>query len=177
MQYLFGRIVRIHAEETISQRPHGHGTDSVEQGVALTMRFASYAVGTYVLSDTGVSPHNFEMGTGENPAIKQVRLAASNDEIDIYRIFGSRGTLGVPDMTLSTYDAAVEPGWAESMQRQKLGIDSAPRVPFERQLDHFVQVVHREEAPSCDGNAGLQALQVCQAIHDALRGAGTVDIS
>ena len=177
MQYLFGRIVRIHAEETILQRRHGHDTDSVEEGVALTMRFASGAVGTYILSDAVVSPHNFEMGTGENPHISQVRLAASNDEIDIYRIFGTRGTLSVPDMTLSTYDAAVEPGWAEFMQRQKLGIDSDPRVPFERQLDHFVRVVRQEEAPSCDGNAGLEALQVCQAILDALHGTGTVDIS
>ena len=177
MQYLFGRIVRVHAEETIAQRPHGHGADSVEEGVALTMRFASGAVGTYIIADAVVSPHNFEMGTGENPAIPQVRLAGSNDEIDIYRIFGTRGTLSVPDMTLSTYGAAVQPGWTESMQRQKLSIDSDPRVPFERQLDHFVRVVRQEEAPSCDGNAGLQALQVCQAIQNALRGAGTVDIS
>lgn len=179
MQYLFGRITRIHAEETVSQRAHGLGSDSAEEGVALTMRFASGAVGTYVMSDAVASPHNFEMGTGENPAIQQVRLPGSSDEIDFYRVFGTRGTLSVPDMALSTYKADTKPSWFESIQRQKLDIDSDPRVPFERQLDHFVRVVRGEETPSCDGQAGLEALQVCQAIQRALggAGAGTVDIS
>lgn len=177
MQYLFGRIVRIHAEEIMPQRAHGTEPDGAEEGVALTMRFASGAVGTYVLSDAVASPHNFEMSTGENPIIPQVRLAASNDEVDVYRIFGTRGTLSVPDMTLSTYAATIEPSWFASIRRLKLDIDSDPRVPFERQLDHFVQVIRGEEAPNCDGNAGLEALQVCQAVKEALRGAGTVEIS
>ena len=176
MQYLFGRIIRVHAEETISRRKRDGDIDSVEEGVALTMRFATDVVGTYILSDAVVSPHNFEMGTGENPGIAQVRSAASSDEIDMYRIFGSKGTLSVPDMTLSTYDAGVAPGWAEKLKRQKLDIDSDPRVPFERQLDHFVRVVRREEQPNCDGTAGLEALHVCQAILKALAGHGTVEI-
>lgn len=176
MQYLFGRIIRVHAEETISRRKRDGDTDSVEEGVALTMRFATDVVGTYNLSDAVVSPHNFEMGTGENPGIARVRLAASSDEIDMYRIFGSKGTLSVPDMTLSTYDAGVAPSWAEDIKRQKLDIDSDPRVPFERQLDHFVRVVRQEEQPNCDGTAGLEALQVCQAILKATAGHGIVEI-
>ncbi|KIW37484.1 uncharacterized protein PV06_10523 [Exophiala oligosperma] len=176
MQYLFGRIVKIHAEETILQRSHGQGPDGAEEGVALTMRFASGAVGTYILADAVPSPHNFEMGTGENPAIQQVRLS-SDDEVDIYRVFGTRGTLSIPDMTLSNYAATVEPSWFESIRRQKLEIDSDPRVPFERQLDHFVQVIRGQESANCDGRAGLEALQVCHAIQKALHGNSTVDIS
>lgn len=175
MQYLFGRIVRSQAEETISQRSHGQGPDGAEEGVAITMRFDCGVVGTYVMSDAVASPYNFEMGTGENPAIPQVRLS-SNDEIDFYRVFGTRGTLSIPDMTLSKYDATTEPSWFGTIRRQKLEIDSDSRVPFERQLDHFVRVVRGQESPNCDGRAGLQALQVCQAIQEALKGSVSVNI-
>ncbi|CAK7205133.1 hypothetical protein SEUCBS139899_007898 [Sporothrix eucalyptigena] len=175
MQHLFGRIVRVHAEEITPQRRSGDDPDGVEEGVALTMRFASGVVGTYILSDAVVSPHNFETGTGENPHIPRVRLEGSNDEIDVYRIFGTRGTLSVPDMRLSTYSG--ERSWSEEMKRPKLDIDTDPRVPFERQLDHFVRVVRGEEAPNCDGKAGLEALKVCQAILLSLQNASTVDIA
>lgn len=177
MQYLFGRIVRMNAEETISQRSHGQGPDGAEEGVALTMRFASGVVGTYVMSDAVASPHNFEMGTGENPAISQVRLS-NDDEIDFYRVFGTRRSLSIPGMTFSNYDANAEPSWCDTIKRRKLEIDSERRVPFERQLDHFVRVVRGLESPNCDGRAGLEAaLQMCQAIQEALRGSGTINMT
>ncbi|KAL1887380.1 hypothetical protein Sste5346_010260 [Sporothrix stenoceras] len=176
MQHLFGRIVRVHAEEITPQRCAPDEPDRVEEGVALTLRFESGAVGTYILSDAVVSPHNFEMGTGENPHIPRVRVAGSNrDEIDVYRIFGTKGTLSVPDMTLSSY--AGDRSWNEELQRQKLTIDSDPRVPLERQLDHFVRVVRGEEVPNCDGKAGLEALQVCRAILESLETSSTIDIA
>lgn len=172
MQFLFGPIVRVHAEKCLSRRSAGDG--GVEEGVVLIMRFASGVVGTYVLSDAVVSPHNFEMGTGENPLLPRVRDSCG-DEVDIYRVFGTDGTLSVPDMTLWSYSGTKS--WEEALQAKKLHLDGDPRVPFERQLDHFVSVVRGLEAPSCTGEDGLQALKVCDAIHEALNSeTGTANI-
>src|SRR5207248_3122225 len=101
MHYLFGRVTRIHAEKTLSRRRQD--ADSAEEGAAITMRFASGIVGTFVLSDNVASPHSFEGWTGENPMFPKT-------EADVYRIFGTEGTLSVPNMVLSTYDAG-KVGW------------------------------------------------------------------
>ncbi|KAF2191393.1 hypothetical protein K469DRAFT_808680 [Zopfia rhizophila CBS 207.26] len=39
----------------------------IREGAAITLKFASGAVGTFLLCDAVVSPHNYEAGTGENP--------------------------------------------------------------------------------------------------------------
>ncbi|KAF8215972.1 hypothetical protein K438DRAFT_1954658 [Mycena galopus ATCC 62051] len=174
LQHLFGPIVRVHAEKTISRRRVSTetGDDAAEEGAVFTMRFASGLVGSFVLSDAVVSPHNFEAGTGENPHIARARRAGG-EEIDVYRILGTTGTLSVPDMTLWKYandgDAR---SWENELIPKKLEIDSDPRVPFERQLDHFVNVVRGVEKPSCTGEEGLRALAVCDAIRRALDGEG-----
>lgn len=181
LNHLFGRIVRVHAEEIAPQRNaaarQDPNHDVAEEGVALTLRFASGVVGTFILSDATVSPHSFEMGTGENPHIPRVRVGkdGEGDEIDVYRILGTHGTLSVPDLNLTSYGDG-ERSWNNKLQLEKLAIDTDPRVPFERQLDHFVRVVRGEEEPSCDGKAGLEAVQVCQAILESLTTKKTVDI-
>ncbi|CAK7207481.1 hypothetical protein SEUCBS139899_010291 [Sporothrix eucalyptigena] len=178
LQHLFGRIVRVHAEEIAPQRNaaarQDPNHDMAEEGVALTLRFASGTVGTFILSDAAVSPHSFEMGTGENPHIPRVRVEGG-DEIDVYRILGTHGTLSVPDLELTSYGDRAR-SWNNQLQREKLSIDTDPRVPFERQLDHFVQVVRGKEEPSCTGQAGLAAVQVCQAVLESLATKKTVDI-
>ena len=79
LNYLFGPIAKVHAEQTKSQRGH-----EVEEGAAILLRFASGVVGTFLLTDNSPSAHNFESGTGENPIIPQAGR-------DCYRIFGSEG--------------------------------------------------------------------------------------
>lgn len=169
MHYLFGPVTRIHAEKSISRRPQH--ADSAEEGAAITLRFASGVVGTFVLLDNVASPHNFEGGTGENPMIPKTGR-------DVYRIFGSNGTLSVPDMMLSTYGAN-EATWTQSMDVKRVEVENAHIAPFDSQLNHFVQVCRGDEKPSCTGEEGLRALVVCEAIRKALDmpgGGGTVDI-
>lgn len=86
LQFLFGAITRVCAEQTASQRGHG-----VEEGAAILLRFASGVVGTCLLSDANPSQHSFESGTGENPSIPRAGK-------DFYRIFGSEGTFSVGDI-------------------------------------------------------------------------------
>ncbi|POR34974.1 hypothetical protein TPAR_04856 [Tolypocladium paradoxum] len=161
LHYLFGPIVRVHAERTISQRGF-----EAEEGAALTLRFKSGVVGSFVVSDNLPSPYNFESGTGENPLIPKAGQ-------DCYRIFGTEASLSVPDMTRWSY-TSTEKTWHEELFREKISVPEG--TPFELQLKHFVKVIRGEEFPSCTGQSGLAALVVCQAIKDALEANTTVDI-
>lgn len=88
--YLLGPIVKVYAEPLVKQREF-----EVDEGAVLIFSFASGCKGTFVCSDNVISPFNFESGTGENPTIPKF-----NDLQGFYRIFGSRGTLSVPDLTV-----------------------------------------------------------------------------
>lgn len=170
MHYLFGPVTRIHAEKTISRREH-QGSDPAEEGAAITLRFASRIVGTFIIADNVASPHSFEQGTGENPMLPQSGL-------DVYRIFGTRGTLSFPDMTLSSYGNG-KVSWLEKISSQQLEIENMDVAPFDSQLNHFIAVCRGEEQPSCTGEEGLRALAVCEAIREALAsadGGATINI-
>ncbi|CUM65291.1 uncharacterized protein PRCAT00002926001 [Priceomyces carsonii] len=97
LQYLLGPIEKVYAELLSKQRsiPGKSYDELVDEGAALTIRFASGCCGTFICSDNVTSPFLFESGTGENPTIP------FNDTIaGFYRIFGTRGTLSVPDLNL-----------------------------------------------------------------------------
>ncbi|MCJ1303852.1 hypothetical protein MMC08_006663 [Hypocenomyce scalaris] len=154
MHYLFGPIVRVHAEKTVSQR----GFEAVE-GAAVVLKFQSGLVGSFLVSDNAPSPHNFEAGTGENPSIPYVGM-------DVYRIFGRDAMLSVPDMRRWSYDDAPAKHWTKLLKMEVHPV--CPAVPFDRQLAHFVEVIKGKEEPICTGQVGLDALVVCDAIMAAL---------
>ena len=162
LHHLFGPINRVHAEKTLSQRGH-----TVEEGAAIIFKFANGMVGTFLLSDAVVSPHNFEAGTGENPTIPKVGQ-------DFYRIFGSEGSLSVPDLTQWTYEREKK-SWTERLQSKTFEVPEM-KAPFELQIEHFIQVIRGEEAPSCSGVEGLRAVIVCEAVKRSMRTNQPVDI-
>lgn len=161
LHYLFGPITRVHAEKTMSQR----GFDA-EEGAVLTLRFKSGVVGSFIISDSVPSPYNFESGTGENPLIPK---SGEN----FYRVFGTNGSLSVPDMTVWSYNGT-EKSWHSALVKEQLPVTEG--IPFELQLSHFVRVIRGQEDPSCTAEAGLAATAVCQAIKDALLENKTVEI-
>lgn len=164
MHYLFGPIIRVHAEKTLSQRGQDH---EAEEGAALTLRFKSGVVGTFIMTDHAPSPYNFESGTGENPLIPKTWM-------DFYRVFGTEGTLSVPDMNLWSYRGRQQKSWHEELVKERVTVNEG--VPFELQLEHFVRVIRGEEQASCTPQAGLGALLVCEAIREALEGNKTVEV-
>lgn len=161
LHYLFGPITTVHAEKAISQR----GFDA-EEGAALTLRFKSGVVGSFVVADNVPSPYNFESGTGENPLVPKTGQ-------DFYRVFGSEATLSVPDMAVWSYQGTKK-SWHEKLSQDEVPVRDG--VPFELQLEHFVKVVRGEEEPRCTPHAGLAALIVCDAIKRALEGNTTVEV-
>ncbi|KAJ5587621.1 uncharacterized protein N7459_003386 [Penicillium hispanicum] len=170
MHHFFGAVVRVHAERTLPQRPSPpHNAD---EGAALTLRFASGVVGTFLVCDAAPSPHNFETGTGENPMIPRVPAGEASD---FYRIFGSEASLSVPDLTRWSYDGRPEKSWSQPLQAEKIAVPDYA-APFDLQLTHFVEVIRGDASPSCSGEEGLRALVVCEAVQRAMETGQPVDI-
>lgn len=166
LHYLFGPIVRVHAEKTIQRRGF-----EADEGAVITLRFENGIVGSFVISDNAPSPHNFESGTGENPVLPATGM-------DFYRIFGTRASLSVPDMIRWSYDGMKDmPDWRSPLEREDLSSKVQRGLwPFDLQLANFVGVIRGEQEPVCDGEAGLRALVVCDAIKQAANTGETVNI-
>lgn len=117
LQYLIGPIARVHAELLPRQRAPEGPDNHVDEGAVLTIRFANGCCGTFLCADNVTSPFSFEAGTGENPLIPQNDLMSG-----FYRIFGSDGTLSVPDLTLYHQNSlpAEERSWWHEVEADKL---------------------------------------------------------
>lgn len=186
LQYLLGPVQRVYAEVLPKQRPQEGPQNHVDEGAALTLRFANGCCGTFLCSDNVTSPFSFEAGTGENPLIPQ-NLAAAG----FYRIFGSHGTLLVPDLTLFHQNGLRDKSWWEPVQAEQLPLlhqmpreeggiftppssysDSLPMPskpglpePFDLQLDHFVDLIRGDETEvKCSGEDAIQALLCIEAV-------------
>lgn len=162
MHYLFGPITRVYAEPIPSRR----GFDA-DEGAAITLRFESGAVGSFLLSDNTPSPHNFEAGTGENPLIPKAGQ-------DFYRIFGSNASFSIPDMSVWSYGSDVTKSWHSEMTKRQIKVNAI--TPFVSQLEHFIAVIQGTEEPSCSGADGLSALIVCEALKRSLETGAPVTI-
>jgi predicted dehydrogenase len=120
--------------------------DRAEEGLALTLRFASGVVGTFTEADTVASPMNFENSTGDDPGCAQTWLNEDERrEVDCYRIFGTEASLSLPDMTRWHFGDRPK-SWRSSLMKEKLPVANDGRWPFERRLDHFVSHKRRGKA-------------------------------
>ncbi|KAL4786093.1 quinate utilization oxidoreductase QutH [Aspergillus varians] len=186
LHFLFGPIVRVHAEPTPAQRidrssssEHGREHEheqkhahTAEEGCALTLRFASGMVGTFLICDATPSPLNFETGTRENPTIPGVGESSASD---CYRVFGTRASLSVPDMTRWSYDGVAvgkEKGWNCELGVEKVDVPGVDVKPFDTQWAHFVRVLKGEEEVSCSIEDGVRALRVVRAVKEVLEEGG-----
>lgn len=167
LQYLMGPIKRVYAEELSRNRTSANVADPVDEGAVLTLSFESGAKGTFIVSDNVISPFNFEMGTGENPIIPKV--GNPTDGV-FYRIFGTKGTLTVPDFAYyhqNDLKPGMEEGWWEPIQKTTLEKDIRG-IPFALQLDHFVKFLRGDEEAKCTATDGISALLVIEAIMESL---------
>ncbi|CAN8102441.1 unnamed protein product [Discula destructiva] len=171
LHYLLGSSVkRVAAFEAVKRRNHG-----AEEGGAIILHFENGVVGTFVLSDAVVGGHAFEMGTGENPDIYQTGK-------DAYRIFGTEGTLSIPDLRRSFYGDGPEKAWGSEISEvtekleDLLSEEERQKVPFELQVAHFVKVIRGEQEPVCSGEDGLAAVKVAMAVKEALSSGKVVNV-
>ena len=106
-----------------------------------------------------MSPFNFESGTGENPTIPQNQGVSG-----IYRIFGSKGTLSMPDMKLYHQDKDVISSWTNSINETVIELD-LEKLPFDSQLEHFIDLIRGNvKEPWCSIDDGISALLCIDAV-------------
>ena len=163
LRAMVGEIVAVQAIASSATRGF-----AVEDTVAVNLRFDNGALGTFLLSDTAASPKSWEQTSRENEA-----YATSADQ-DAYVVIGTDGSLAVPTMRVHRYATKEGRSWFEPFETATIPLERAD--PLARQIEHFAAVIRGDEKPLVTGRDGLQNLRVVDAIVEASRSGGTVDL-
>jgi predicted dehydrogenase len=162
LRMLCGDIVAVQAFASHATRGF-----PVEDTVAINLRFASGALGTFMLSDTAASARSWEQTSQENKA-----YSTYPDE-DCYVIAGTFGSLSIPTMRMKTYGRAEDRSWWKPFDESVVAITRDD--PLANQIEHFVRVVHGEAEPIVSARDGLQNLRITEAIAKAAQTGAIVD--
>lgn len=154
LRMLCGEIVAVQAFASNAIRGF-----AVEDTVAINLRFASGALGSFMLSDTAACPRSWEQTSQENKA-----YATSEDE-DCYVVAGTNGSLSVPTMRLKTYPRDEDRSWWKPFEVGTVGL--VRDDPLKHQIEHFGAVVRGEASPLVTARDGLQNLKITEAIAEA----------
>src|SRR3989440_10443321 len=142
LRMLCGDIVAVQAFSSRATRGF-----PVEDTVAINLRFASGALGSFMLSDTAACARSWEQTSQENKAY------ATYDDEDCYVIAGTNGSLSVPTMRLKTYARPEDRSWWKSFQ---VGVAAVERDdPIRLQMEHFGAVGRGEAEPLVSARDGL----------------------
>jgi predicted dehydrogenase len=128
----------------------------VEDTVAINLRFANGALGTFLLSDTAACAKSWEQTAQENKS-----YPTYPDE-DCYTIIGTSGSLAVPTMRLKYYAKKEDRSWWKPFQTSVAELER--KDPLAEQIAHFAAVIRGEAEPLVTARDGLQNLRVTEAI-------------
>lgn len=162
LRMLCGEVVAVQAFASHATRGF-----PVEDTVAINLRFAGGALGSFVLSDTAASARSWEQTSQENPA-----YPSYGDE-DCYVVAGTFGSLAVPSMRLKTYGSAEDRSWWKPFATDTAAV--VREDPLARQMAHFAQVARGQAAPRVSVHDGLRNLQITEAIAEAARTGAVVE--
>jgi predicted dehydrogenase len=151
LRSLCGEIVAVSALSSNAVRGY-----PVEDTVAISLMFASGALGTFLLSDTAVSTMSWEQTSRENPSFP------TYPNQDCYFIAGTKGSLSFPTFRLTLGEEGSEPSWWVPFSQVQLSVDR--EEPLRCQLANFVDCIRRIGSPLVSANDGLQNLRVTEAI-------------
>lgn len=164
LRMLCGEVVAVQAIASSAVRGF-----AVEDTVAISLRFASGALGSFLLSDTAACARSWEQTSRENKAYP------SYEDEDCYVIVGTDGSLAVPTMRLKTYARKEDRSWWKPF---RLGGEPVAREdPIARQIEHFGAVARGEAAPLVSAHDGLANLRVTEAIADAAKTGRTLEMA
>jgi len=164
LRMLCGEIVAVQAFASHATRGF-----PVEDTVSINLRFASGALGSFMLSDTAASARSWEQTSQENKAYP------SYDDEDCYVISGTHGSLAVPTMRLKTYPRPEDRSWWKPFETGVVGM--VRDDPLKHQLAHFCAVIRGEAQPLVGARDGLANLRVTDAIAAAAASGTTVTVS
>ena len=163
LRILCGEIVAVQAFASHATRGF-----AVEDTVAISLQFASGALGTFMLSDTSACARSWEQTSQENKA------DPSYDDEDCYVVTGTRGSLSVPTMRLKTYPRPEDCSWWKPFESSTVAM--VRDDPLKHQIAHFVQVIQGQAEPLVSARDGMLNLRVTEAIVQAAREGRTVQI-
>lgn len=144
LRHLCGEVTELQSMRSNQQRG-----GAVEDTAAITMRFASGALGSFTLSDTAVAPWSWEMTSGENPMYPHLPTSC-------YRIAGTHAALSVPDLRLWSH-VGPRSWWSEmTCDDRAAGIETGDTLA--RQFAHFLDVLRGDATPLVSARAGRNAL-------------------
>jgi predicted dehydrogenase len=163
LRVLCGEIVAVQAFASHATRGF-----AVEDTVAINLRFANGALGSFMLSDTAACARSWEQTSQEDKAF------ASYDDEDCYVIAGINGSLSIPTMRLKTYPRPQDRSWWKPFE---VGVVAMVRDdPLKHQLEHFGAVVRGEAEPLVSARDGLANLRVTEAIVAAAKAGSTIEL-
>lgn len=151
LRFLLGEVVSVQA--TMSSAVRGF---EVEDTAAVMLTFANGAIASMIVSDTAISPWNWDLAAGESDYFVQ-------QDVNSYYICGTLGSLALPRLELWRYDNAR--GWQDPLTQERMALHRVD--PYKEQLRHFRAVIEGSEVPLCSGRDGLRTLEVTCAVQIA----------
>lgn len=161
LRFICGEIASVQAITSSAIRGF-----AVEDTAAITLRFASGALGTATLSDVVPAPWNWELTSGEAAHYPQ-------RPENCYMFAGTEGSLTVPKLELWRYEG--EKSWTQPLVKQMLEVTTED--PLIRQLRHFCHVIRGTEAPRITGADAARTLATTLAVLEAARSGNTVNLT
>ncbi|MDR6819755.1 putative dehydrogenase [Neorhizobium sp. 2083] len=129
----------------------------VEDTASVSVRFASGALGTLLMSDTAVSPFNWDTAAGQ-------ALYFPHQPENSYHLAGTKAALSIPGMDIWRHET--EDGhWQHPLIRQHVTLDSSRA--YENQLNHFIDVIEGKVQPLISARDGMMTLATVLAIAKA----------
>ena len=162
LRAIVGEIVAVQAFASNAARGF-----PVEDTVAINLKFANSALGTFLLSDTAGSAKSWEQTSQENKS-----YPTYPDE-DCYVIVGTNGSLAVPTMRVKYYASNENRSWWNPFLSRTEAFERID--PLAAQIEHFAAVIRGDAKPLVTARDGLQNLRVVEAIIEAARTGRTVN--
>lgn len=164
LRILCGDIVAVQAFASHATRGF-----PVEDTVAINLRFANGALGTFMLSDTAGSARSWEQTSQENKAYP------TYEDEDCYVIAGTNGSLSIPTMRLKTYPRPQDRSWWKPFEVGVVGM--VRDDPIKHQMEHFGAVVRGETQPIVSARDGLKNLRITEAIVAAAKTNAVIELA
>jgi predicted dehydrogenase len=160
LRFAVGEIAAVSALAANHQRHH-----AVEDTAAALIEFENGALGTFVISDSAVSPWTTEQGVGESPEFPYSGQSS-------YRFMGRSGALEFPNLV--HWSQTGDPSWNQPIHAQAIHAPSLD--PYIAQLDHFRDVI-RGKTPSLQPVAdGAKTLRATLAVTEAAARGHRIDL-
>lgn len=141
----------------------------VEDTVAISIKFAGGALGTFLLSDAAASSKSWEMTSGENPAYPYFPDEAC------YHFAGTNGSLDFPSMRIKTYSPSEVRSWWNPFEEYKLDVIRID--PLKIQISHFLDVIRGNVLPRVSARNGYINMLVVDAIIRSIQTRNLVNVN